>query len=195
MHATTFLKFSSWLNKIAHPIPFTSAAHTVVLHTILLPPAITLPFQIPSKALCRLFATLVIEGRSTLSLTQSNARDAINASASISNGGLFGAGWFSEHMLDCLRQRVKVRFLSVFPQAGAENLLKAASEKFEKLKKECNKDALKLHEEHQQANTGIRANAHFTRAIICAQQAAAVVLQARVGMAAAAAVEVVAVAQ
>ncbi|KAM4105598.1 hypothetical protein ACB094_04G003700 [Castanea mollissima] len=43
----------------------------------------------------------------------------------------FGAGWFSEHMLDCLRQRVK----------------------FEKLKKECNKDALKLHEEHQQANT------------------------------------------
>ncbi|KAM3702147.1 hypothetical protein ACJW31_04G004600 [Castanea mollissima] len=65
----------------------------------------------------------------------------------------FGAGWFSEHMLDCLRQRVKVRFLSVFPQAGAENLLKAASEKFEKLKKECNKDALKLHEEHQQANT------------------------------------------
>lgn len=66
----------------------------------------------------------------------------------------FGAGWFSEHMLDCLRQRVKVRFLSVFPQAGAENLLKAASEKFEKLKKGCNKDALKLHEEHQQANTG-----------------------------------------
>ena len=103
-------------------------------------------------------------------------------------------------MLDCLRQRVKVRFLSVFPQAGAENLLKAASEKFEKLKKECNKDALKLHEEHQQANTGttcwlnsrtpqlfnfclvnndynvkssllgVRAKAHFTRAILWAQQ-------------------------
>ncbi|GMY16885.1 general transcription factor 3C polypeptide 5-like [Fagus crenata] len=64
----------------------------------------------------------------------------------------FGTGWFSDHMLNCLRQRIMVRFLSVFPKAGAENLLKAASEKFEKLKKECNKDALKLHEEHQQAH-------------------------------------------
>ncbi len=66
----------------------------------------------------------------------------------------FGTGWFSDHMLNCLRQRIMVRFLSVFPKAGAENLLKAASEKFEKLKKECNKDALKLHEEHQQAHAG-----------------------------------------
>ncbi|KAB1218180.1 General transcription factor 3C polypeptide 5 [Morella rubra] len=64
----------------------------------------------------------------------------------------FGTGWFSYHMLNCLRQRLMVRFLSIFPKQGAENLLRAASERFEKLKKECNKGALKHGEEHQQAN-------------------------------------------
>lgn len=57
-------------------------------------------------------------------------------------------------MLNCLRQRLMVRFLSIFPKQGAENLLRAASERFEKLKKECNKGALKHGEEHQQANAG-----------------------------------------
>ncbi|KAG6732938.1 hypothetical protein I3843_01G194500 [Carya illinoinensis] len=64
----------------------------------------------------------------------------------------FGTGWFSYHMLNCLRQRLMVRFLSIFPKPGAENLLRAASERFEKLKKECNKSALKPGEVQQQTN-------------------------------------------
>lgn len=66
----------------------------------------------------------------------------------------FGTGWFSYHMLNCLRQRLMVRFLSIFPKPGAENLLRAASERFEKLKKECNKSALKPGEVQQQTNAG-----------------------------------------
>ncbi|XP_062170163.1 uncharacterized protein LOC133875905 [Alnus glutinosa] len=64
----------------------------------------------------------------------------------------FGAGWFSDHMLNCLRQRLMVRFLSIFPKPGAENLLRAASERFEKLKKGRNKGALKPGEESPLAN-------------------------------------------
>jgi hypothetical protein len=67
----------------------------------------------------------------------------------------FGAGWFSDHMLNCLRQRLMVRFLSIFPKPGAENLLRAASEKFEKLKKGRIKGALKPGEESPLANAGI----------------------------------------
>ncbi|XVF10125.1 hypothetical protein REPUB_Repub07fG0156000 [Reevesia pubescens] len=65
-------------------------------------------------------------------------------------------GWFSESMLDCLRLRVAVRFLSVYPETGAESILKSYSDEFEKLKKSCiYKDVINTHqEEHQQTNRG-----------------------------------------
>ncbi|XP_019104196.1 uncharacterized protein LOC104889069 isoform X2 [Beta vulgaris subsp. vulgaris] len=44
-------------------------------------------------------------------------------------------GWFTSYALDSLRLRVAVRFISVYPEEGAGNLLKAVSERFEKSKK------------------------------------------------------------
>ncbi|XP_031272616.1 general transcription factor 3C polypeptide 5-like [Pistacia vera] len=44
-------------------------------------------------------------------------------------------GWFSRHVLALIRKRVEVRFLSVYPEPGAGNLLKTASDRFAKLKK------------------------------------------------------------
>ncbi|KAL2922454.1 putative cytochrome P450 4e1, partial [Bienertia sinuspersici] len=44
-------------------------------------------------------------------------------------------GWFTSYALDSLRLRVAVRFISVYPQQGAESLLKSVSERFEKSKK------------------------------------------------------------
>uniref|UniRef100_A0A5B7B3E5 General transcription factor 3C polypeptide 5-like n=1 Tax=Davidia involucrata TaxID=16924 RepID=A0A5B7B3E5_DAVIN len=60
-------------------------------------------------------------------------------------------GWFSSRVLDILRLRVAVRFLSVYPNTGVEALLRSASERFEKSKKIqiCMKD-LRLDEEGQQ---------------------------------------------
>lgn len=67
----------------------------------------------------------------------------------------FGTGWFSHNVLNCIRQRLMVRFLSVFPKPGAENLLRAATVRFEKLKRECSRNAIKLDgEECRQANLG-----------------------------------------
>ncbi|XP_015901601.2 uncharacterized protein LOC107434631 isoform X1 [Ziziphus jujuba] len=67
----------------------------------------------------------------------------------------FATGWFSNLRLDNLRHRVALRFLSVYPKPGAEHLLKAATESFEKSKKRCNRDNTKLcEEEHQQAYAG-----------------------------------------
>ncbi|KAJ6865726.1 general transcription factor 3C polypeptide 5-like isoform X2 [Populus alba x Populus x berolinensis] len=67
---------------------------------------------------------------------------------------LYETGWFSQHVHDSLRLCVKVRFLSIFPETGAEKFLKAASEKFMKSKRACiYKDAPKpVQEEHQQIN-------------------------------------------
>ncbi|KAG5069639.1 hypothetical protein JHK85_002016 [Glycine max] len=68
-------------------------------------------------------------------------------------------GWFSQHMINCIRQRLIVQYLSVFPKPGAENLLRAATLKFEKLKRECYRHAMKLEgEECQQANLGLEEN-------------------------------------
>ncbi|XP_034899768.1 uncharacterized protein [Populus alba] len=66
----------------------------------------------------------------------------------------YETGWFSQHVHDSLRLCVKVRFLSIFPETGAEKFLKAASEKFMKSKRACiYKDAPKpVQEEHQQIN-------------------------------------------
>ncbi|XP_020972409.1 general transcription factor 3C polypeptide 5-like isoform X3 [Arachis ipaensis] len=65
----------------------------------------------------------------------------------------FATGWLSQHMLNCIRQRLTVRFLPVFPKPGTENLLRAATLRFEKLKRECSRNALKLKgEEAHKAN-------------------------------------------
>ncbi|WJX76307.1 hypothetical protein P8452_59746 [Trifolium repens] len=68
----------------------------------------------------------------------------------------FESGWFSLNKINCLRQRLMVRYLSIFPKPGAESLLRAATSKFEKLKRECNRTVVKLGgEECRQANTGL----------------------------------------
>ncbi|KAA8525620.1 hypothetical protein F0562_007498 [Nyssa sinensis] len=47
----------------------------------------------------------------------------------------WATGWFSSRVLDSFRLRVAVRFLSVYPNTGAEALLRSATERFEKSKK------------------------------------------------------------
>jgi hypothetical protein len=57
-----------------------------------------------------------------------------------------------------------VRYLSIFPKPGAESLLRAATSKFEKLKRECNRTVVKLGgEECRQANTGYVYYSGFSR--------------------------------
>ncbi|XVE64452.1 hypothetical protein DITRI_Ditri07aG0101700 [Diplodiscus trichospermus] len=65
-------------------------------------------------------------------------------------------GWFSECVLDCLRLRVAVRFLSVYPETGVDSILKSYSDEFEKLRRSCiYKDVFNPHqEERQQTNRG-----------------------------------------
>ncbi|KAF7801350.1 general transcription factor 3C polypeptide 5-like isoform X1 [Senna tora] len=71
----------------------------------------------------------------------------------------FGTGWFSHHVLNCIRQRLMVRFLSVFPKPGAENLLRAASTRFEKLKRERSRGNIKHDGENcPQADIGLEEN-------------------------------------
>ncbi|CAA0819999.1 Transcription factor IIIC- subunit 5 [Striga hermonthica] len=41
-------------------------------------------------------------------------------------------GWFSVHVIESLRWRVAQRFLSVYPEAGAESLLRSVTKNFEK---------------------------------------------------------------
>ncbi|KAJ4958367.1 hypothetical protein NE237_025478 [Protea cynaroides] len=48
---------------------------------------------------------------------------------------LCSTGWFPSYVLDSLRLLVQVRFLSIYPKVGAKDLLKSASERFEKSKK------------------------------------------------------------
>lgn len=71
----------------------------------------------------------------------------------------FGSGWFSPHVITCIRQRLMVRFLSVFPKPGAENLLKTSVSRFEKLKRECGRNVVKPDgEECQQADADLEEN-------------------------------------
>ncbi|XLR21912.1 hypothetical protein S83_014640 [Arachis hypogaea] len=68
----------------------------------------------------------------------------------------FATGWFTQNMLNCIRQRIMVRFLSVFPKPGAENLLRSATAKFEKMKRDYSKIATKPEGEgHEQSNLGL----------------------------------------
>ncbi|XP_042000064.1 general transcription factor 3C polypeptide 5-like [Salvia splendens] len=43
-------------------------------------------------------------------------------------------GWFTSQILDVLRLRVALRFLSVFPETGAQSLLRSVTNRFERLK-------------------------------------------------------------
>ncbi|KAL2227983.1 UNVERIFIED_CONTAM: General transcription factor 3C polypeptide 5 [Sesamum indicum] len=62
-------------------------------------------------------------------------------------------GWFSSHVIDSLRLRVAQRFLSVYPESGAESLLKSVSHRFEKSKRmQLNVKDLKVHSEGKQAD-------------------------------------------
>ncbi|XP_059655651.1 uncharacterized protein LOC132302730 isoform X2 [Cornus florida] len=69
-------------------------------------------------------------------------------------------GWFSSRVLDCLRLCVATRFLSVYPKAGAEALLKLAIERFEKSKKMkiCIKDLKADQEGQRQVNKELAGN-------------------------------------
>lgn len=44
------------------------------------------------------------------------------------------SGWFASQVLDILRLRVSQRFLSVYPEGGAQSLLRSVTNRFEKLK-------------------------------------------------------------
>ncbi|MED6171476.1 hypothetical protein PIB30_041062 [Stylosanthes scabra] len=71
----------------------------------------------------------------------------------------FATGWFTQNMLNCIRQRIMVRFLSVFPKPGAENLLRSATAKFEKMKREYSKNATQPEGEGcEQPNLGLEEN-------------------------------------
>ncbi|XP_073281693.1 uncharacterized protein [Primulina huaijiensis] len=64
-------------------------------------------------------------------------------------------GWFSSHVIDCLRLRVAQRFLTVYPEIGAESILKSVSRRFERSKKvQINLKDLKG-DEGKQANEDI----------------------------------------
>lgn len=67
----------------------------------------------------------------------------------------YESGWFSLRILNCIRQRIMMRFLSVFPTAGAEALLRAASESFEKLRREDRKDCSKVSGGEREANAAV----------------------------------------
>ncbi|CAN7072719.1 unnamed protein product [Brassica oleracea var. botrytis] len=61
-------------------------------------------------------------------------------------------GWFSEALLDTLRLRVAVRFVSVFPEPGFEDVIKSIQEEFERSEKiqtfkETHKPSLVKHKE------------------------------------------------
>ncbi|XP_047938581.1 general transcription factor 3C polypeptide 5 [Salvia hispanica] len=43
-------------------------------------------------------------------------------------------GWFTSQILDILRLRVALRFLSVYPETGAQSLLRSVTNRFERLK-------------------------------------------------------------
>ncbi|KAL2348666.1 hypothetical protein Fmac_002666 [Flemingia macrophylla] len=77
----------------------------------------------------------------------------------------FANGWFSQHVINCIRQRLMVRFLLIFPKPGAENLLRAATSRFEKLKRECIRNVMKLDGvESQQVNLGLEENEELDNA-------------------------------
>ncbi|EOA19645.1 hypothetical protein CARUB_v10003057mg [Capsella rubella] len=70
----------------------------------------------------------------------------------------YKTGWFSEALLDNLRLRVAVRFVSVFPEPGFEDVFKSIQEEFERSEKtRIQKDALKpFHRNHQETTKDMK---------------------------------------
>lgn len=68
----------------------------------------------------------------------------------------YATGWFSSAMLDNLRQRITIRFLSVYPKPVVERLLREATDNFEKSKRRLNKDhVMHSEEEQEEVDTGV----------------------------------------
>ncbi|CAL9231422.1 unnamed protein product [Arabidopsis halleri] len=66
----------------------------------------------------------------------------------------YKTGWFSEALLDNLRLRVAVRYVSVFPEPGFEDVFKSIQEEFERSEKtRIQKDALKPYQRNHQETT------------------------------------------
>ncbi|AED93312.1 Transcription factor IIIC, subunit 5 [Arabidopsis thaliana] len=66
----------------------------------------------------------------------------------------YKTGWFSEALLDNLRLRVAVRFVSVFPEPGFEDVFKSIQEEFERSEKtRIQKDALQPSQRNHQETT------------------------------------------
>ncbi|CAI0572499.1 unnamed protein product [Linum tenue] len=72
----------------------------------------------------------------------------------------YGSGWFSQQEHDTLKFRVMVRFLSVYPQPGAQKLHKAASEYFEKSKKMCALKQCQKEDQQTHADDNLDENQH-----------------------------------
>lgn len=69
----------------------------------------------------------------------------------------YATGWFSSAMLDNLRQRITIRFLSVYPKPVVERLLREATDNFEKSKRRLNKDhVMHSEEEQEEVDTGYK---------------------------------------
>ncbi|XP_043689605.1 transcription factor tau subunit sfc1-like isoform X2 [Telopea speciosissima] len=74
---------------------------------------------------------------------------------------LCSTGWFSSYVLSSLRLCVQVRFLSIYPKVGAKDLLKSASERFEKSKKmQLHKTDFRPDEEEEQQHTNEGSDGH-----------------------------------
>ncbi|CAI0544351.1 unnamed protein product [Linum tenue] len=72
----------------------------------------------------------------------------------------YGSGWFSQQEHDTLKFRVMVRFLSVYPQPGAQKLHRAASECFEKSKKLCALKQCQKENQQTHADDNVDGNQH-----------------------------------
>ncbi|XP_075489920.1 uncharacterized protein LOC142528701 isoform X3 [Primulina tabacum] len=68
-------------------------------------------------------------------------------------------GWFSSHVIDCLRLRVAQRFLTVYPEVGAESILKSVSRRFERSKK------VQINLKDLKGNEGKQANEDIVQSV------------------------------
>ncbi|PIA40884.1 hypothetical protein AQUCO_02400147v1 [Aquilegia coerulea] len=77
----------------------------------------------------------------------------------------FLTGWFSSYVLESLRLRIAVRFLSIYPKTGAESFLKSASVRFEKSKRAhaFKKDVRPKEVEHQQVHKVSESSSHVSK--------------------------------
>ncbi|CAN1240353.1 General transcription factor 3C polypeptide 5 [Linum grandiflorum] len=74
----------------------------------------------------------------------------------------YGTGWFTQHAHDSLKFRVMARFLSVYPQPGAEKLHKAALRYFEKSKKQSALENYQKEAQPTDTDDNVGGNQHET---------------------------------